>query len=268
MWGVTYPMARLFHVVEDEVWVNVMKVNVISTRLVTRVVIEERVERKRGVVVNIGSGVAIVVPSLHLYATYAASKLTSKTTDHGLSSPEKLTTSVTPLQKVIYDEQLDVSILVNNVGVTYPTARLLHEVEEEFWMNVMKLSVIGSSLVTRVVIEGIIERKRGVVVNIGSGVAIVVLANCTSLVTRVVIEGIVNKKRDVIVNIGYGVAIVVPSHHLYATNAASKLYKFGKRAVIEGIVERKRGVIVNNGSGVTIVLPSHHLYATYAANKR
>ncbi|CAI9289853.1 unnamed protein product [Lactuca saligna] len=136
---------------------------------------------------------------------------------HGLSSPKKPTTSVMPLQKVIYDKQQDVSILVNNVGVTYPMATLLHEVEEEVWMN-----VIGTSLVTRVVIEGINERKRGVVVSIGSGVVVVVPANCTSLVTRVVIGGIVERKRGVIVNIGSGVAIVVPSHHLYATNVANK----------------------------------------------
>ncbi|CAH1424359.1 unnamed protein product [Lactuca virosa] len=75
--------------------------------------------------------------------------------------------------KVSYGEQLDMGILENNVRVTYPVARFFHEVEEEVWMNVIKVNVIGTGLVTRVVIEGTVERKRGVIVNIGSSYVIV-----------------------------------------------------------------------------------------------
>ncbi|KAI3744774.1 hypothetical protein L1987_57865 [Smallanthus sonchifolius] len=93
------------------------------------------------------------------------------------------------MQKVILGESLDVGILVNNVGVTYPVASFFHEVEEDVWMKVMKVNVKGTSLVTKAVIEGMIERKRGAIVNIGSGAA-----------------------------------IVVPSHPLYAIYAATKAY--------------------------------------------
>ncbi|KAL7607427.1 hypothetical protein Lser_V15G14631 [Lactuca serriola] len=104
-------------------------------------------------------------------------------------SSENVVAGVREMQKVISSEQLDVGVLVNNVGVTYPAARFFHEVEEEVWMNVMKVNVIATTLVTRAVVEGMVERKRGAIVNIGSGAA-----------------------------------IVVPSHPLYAIYAASKAY--------------------------------------------
>ncbi|KAI3497640.1 hypothetical protein L1887_33092 [Cichorium endivia] len=104
-------------------------------------------------------------------------------------SGENVVAGVREMQKVIISENLDVGLLVNNVGVTYPAARFFHEVGEEVWMNLIKVNVIGTSLVTRAVIEGMVERKRGAIVNIGSGAA-----------------------------------IVVPSHPLFAIYAASKAY--------------------------------------------
>lgn len=84
---------------------------------------------------------------------------------------------------------LDVGILVNNVGVSYPSARFFGEVEEEVWMKVIRVNLEGTSRVTRAVLGGMVERKRGVIVSIGSGAA-----------------------------------IVVPSHPLYAIYAATKAY--------------------------------------------
>ncbi|KAJ0792098.1 putative very-long-chain 3-oxoacyl-CoA reductase [Helianthus annuus] len=91
------------------------------------------------------------------------------------------------MKRVILGENLDVGILVNNVGVTYPVARYFHEVEQDDWMKAMKVNVEG-----------------------------------TSLVTKTVIEGMHGRKRDALVNIGSGDAFVVPSHPLYAIYAASK----------------------------------------------
>ncbi|CAK9172369.1 unnamed protein product [Ilex paraguariensis] len=71
-------------------------------------------------------------------------------------------------------EGLEVGVLINNVGVTYSEARLFHEVEEEVWMNVVRVNLVGTSLVTRAVLPGMIKRRRGAIVNIGSGAAIVV----------------------------------------------------------------------------------------------
>lgn len=84
---------------------------------------------------------------------------------------------------------LDVGVLINNVGVTYPGARFFHEVDEDVWMNVVKVNIKGTTLVTKAVLPGMIKRKRGAVVSIGSGAA-----------------------------------IVVPSHPLYAVYAATKAY--------------------------------------------
>ncbi|XP_076909005.1 very-long-chain 3-oxoacyl-CoA reductase-like protein At1g24470 [Bidens hawaiensis] len=104
-------------------------------------------------------------------------------------SGANMAAGVKSVQEMIVGENLEVGILVNNVGVTYPCARYFHEVEEHVWMKVVKVNIEGTSLVTKAVIGGMIERKRGVIVNIGSGAA-----------------------------------VVVPSHPLYAIYAASKAY--------------------------------------------
>ncbi|KAM0047448.1 putative very-long-chain 3-oxoacyl-CoA reductase [Helianthus debilis subsp. tardiflorus] len=106
----------------------------------------------------------------------------------GLHLILEVVAGVRGMQKVIVGENIDVGVLVNNVGVTYPVARYFHEVEEDVWIKVVKVNVEGTSLVTKAVIEGMVERKKG----------------------------------GAIVNIGSGAAIVVPSHPLYAIYAASK----------------------------------------------
>lgn len=86
-------------------------------------------------------------------------------------------------------EELDVGMLINNVGITYPAARFFHEVGEEVWMNVVRVNLEGTTRVTRAVLQGMLKRRRGAIVNIGSGAA-----------------------------------NVVPSHPLYAVYAATKAY--------------------------------------------
>ncbi|CAN0929313.1 Very-long-chain 3-oxoacyl-CoA reductase-like protein At1g24470 [Linum grandiflorum] len=84
---------------------------------------------------------------------------------------------------------LDVGVLINNVGITYPGARYFHEVEEKVWMEIVKVNLEGTTMVTRGVIGGMMKRKKGAIVNVGSGAA-----------------------------------IVVPSHPLYTIYAATKAY--------------------------------------------
>ncbi|GAA0184473.1 hypothetical protein LIER_31761 [Lithospermum erythrorhizon] len=86
-------------------------------------------------------------------------------------------------------KELDIGILINNVGVTYPGASYFHEVDRNIWMNLVKVNVRGTTLVTKAVLPGMLERKKGAIVNIGSGAS-----------------------------------IVVPSHPLYAIYAATKAY--------------------------------------------
>ncbi|KAL1550407.1 very-long-chain 3-oxoacyl-CoA reductase-like protein [Salvia divinorum] len=84
---------------------------------------------------------------------------------------------------------LDIGVLINNVGVTYPRAMYFHEVEERVWMNLVRVNVEGTTHVTKAVVAGMIGRGRGAILNIGSGAS-----------------------------------IVVPSHPLYAVYAATKAY--------------------------------------------
>ncbi|XP_050206560.1 very-long-chain 3-oxoacyl-CoA reductase 1-like [Mercurialis annua] len=70
--------------------------------------------------------------------------------------------------------ELDVGVLINNVGVSYPYARFFHEVDEGLLRNLIKVNVEGTTKVTRAVLPGMLKRKKGAVVNIGSGAAIVI----------------------------------------------------------------------------------------------
>ncbi|KAI3720378.1 hypothetical protein L6452_21294 [Arctium lappa] len=72
--GVSYPYARFFHEVDDQLLSSLIKVNVEGTTKVTQAVLPQMLKRKKGAIVNIGSGAAIVIPSDPLYAVYAASK--------------------------------------------------------------------------------------------------------------------------------------------------------------------------------------------------
>ncbi|XP_030960792.1 very-long-chain 3-oxoacyl-CoA reductase 1-like [Quercus robur] len=71
-------------------------------------------------------------------------------------------------------EGVDVGVLVNNVGVSYPYARFFHEVDEELLKNLIQINVVGTTKVTQAVLPGMLKRKRGAIVNIGSGAAIVI----------------------------------------------------------------------------------------------
>ncbi|XP_020598262.1 very-long-chain 3-oxoacyl-CoA reductase 1-like, partial [Phalaenopsis equestris] len=70
-------------------------------------------------------------------------------------------------------EGKDVGILVNNAGISYPYAKYFHEVDEELIENLIKVNVVGVTKVTHAVLPGMLERKKGAILNIGSGVAAV-----------------------------------------------------------------------------------------------
>jgi 17beta-estradiol 17-dehydrogenase / very-long-chain 3-oxoacyl-CoA reductase len=71
-------------------------------------------------------------------------------------------------------EGLDVGVLINNVGVSYPCARFFHEVDEGLLKNLIKVNVEGTTKVTQAVLHGMLKKKKGAIVNIGSGAAIVI----------------------------------------------------------------------------------------------
>ncbi|XP_027368875.1 very-long-chain 3-oxoacyl-CoA reductase-like protein At1g24470 [Abrus precatorius] len=69
---------------------------------------------------------------------------------------------------------LDMGILINNVGITYPRATFFDEVEEKVWMNIVRVNIEGTTRVTKAVLPAMLRRKKGAIVNIGSGAAVVV----------------------------------------------------------------------------------------------
>ena len=64
---------------------------------------------------------------------------------------------------------LDVGVLVNNVGASYPYARYFHEVDEALARSLIRLNVEAVTRVTHAVLPGMLERGRGAIVNMGSG---------------------------------------------------------------------------------------------------
>ncbi|KAL8471185.1 hypothetical protein ACS0TY_028131 [Phlomoides rotata] len=74
-------------------------------------------------------------------------------------------------------EGIDVGLLINNVGVSYPYARFFHEVDDKLLNDLIKVNVVGTTKVTQAVLPGMLKRKKGAIVNIGSGAAMVIPAD-------------------------------------------------------------------------------------------
>lgn len=68
---------------------------------------------------------------------------------------------------------LDVGVLINNVGVSYPFTKYFHELKDEEVAALVELNVCSTIWMTRIVLgndkEGMISRKRGAIVNTSSG---------------------------------------------------------------------------------------------------
>jgi len=67
---------------------------------------------------------------------------------------------------------LDVGVLINNVGVSYPYTQYFHELDDEKVEQLTSLNVDSTTWMTRIVLPGMIERKRGAIVNIGSAAGV------------------------------------------------------------------------------------------------
>jgi 17beta-estradiol 17-dehydrogenase / very-long-chain 3-oxoacyl-CoA reductase len=69
---------------------------------------------------------------------------------------------------------LDVGVLVNNVGMSYPFTKYFHELKDEEVGQMMALNVASTTWMTKIVVAGMVERKRGAIVNIGSAAGVTV----------------------------------------------------------------------------------------------
>lgn len=66
---------------------------------------------------------------------------------------------------------LDVGVLVNNVGVSYPFCQWFHELSDDEVQGLLSLNVESTTWMTRAILPGMLGRKRGAIVNMSSAAA-------------------------------------------------------------------------------------------------
>lgn len=71
-------------------------------------------------------------------------------------------------------KNLDIGVLVNNVGMSYPFTKYFHELKDEEVDQLISLNIDSTTWMTRIVLPGMTERKRGAIVNIASAAGITV----------------------------------------------------------------------------------------------
>lgn len=68
----------------------------------------------------------------------------------------------------------EVGILVNNVGISYPFPKYYDELDDKQAEQLMSLNVTSTTLMTRIVLPGMISRKKGAIVNVSSAAGVTV----------------------------------------------------------------------------------------------
>lgn len=66
-------------------------------------------------------------------------------------------------------KKIDVGVLVNNVGISYPYTRYFFELSDETVEQLISLNIVSTTWMTRIILPGMIERRRGSIVNVSSG---------------------------------------------------------------------------------------------------
>lgn len=68
---------------------------------------------------------------------------------------------------------LDIGVLINNVGMSYPHPDYFLDLKnkDEIYDNIIKCNIISVTNMCKIVLPGMVERKRGVIVNISSTAA-------------------------------------------------------------------------------------------------
>ena len=65
-------------------------------------------------------------------------------------------------------KEINVGILVNNAGITIEQVQFLHEMEEEVLQNLVKVNLVGPTVVSAAVLPAMLPKRRGAIINIGS----------------------------------------------------------------------------------------------------
>jgi 17beta-estradiol 17-dehydrogenase / very-long-chain 3-oxoacyl-CoA reductase len=112
----------------------------------------EKAERLAAEIASLHGGVQVQVVLLDLAAAEAE-------LEAGLSRVEEAVAG------------LDLGILVNNAGVSYPYARFFHEVDPDLALHLLRINVHAMVRMVQIVLPGMLKRRRGAILNLGSGSA-------------------------------------------------------------------------------------------------
>lgn len=69
-------------------------------------------------------------------------------------------------------KKLEIGVLVNNVGISYPFTKYFHELSDENVEQLISLNVNSTTWMTRIVLPGMLERKKGAIINISSAAGV------------------------------------------------------------------------------------------------
>ena len=72
-------------------------------------------------------------------------------------------------------KDLEVGVLINNVGVSYRYPMFFHELNDDEVQALMTMNIDSTVWMTRMVLGGMLERKAGAIINISSGSAMYTL---------------------------------------------------------------------------------------------
>ena len=72
-------------------------------------------------------------------------------------------------------KDLEVGVLINNVGISYRYPVYFHELTDDEVQALMTMNVESTVWMTRMVLSGMVERKKGAIVNLSSGSAMYTL---------------------------------------------------------------------------------------------
>jgi 17beta-estradiol 17-dehydrogenase / very-long-chain 3-oxoacyl-CoA reductase len=70
---------------------------------------------------------------------------------------------------------LDIGVLINNVGVSYRYPMFFDELSDDEVQSILTLNIDSTVWMTRMILPGMIQRRRGAIVNISSGSALYTL---------------------------------------------------------------------------------------------
>lgn len=118
--------------------------------------------------------------------------------------------------------------LVNNAGIAGLGS--VHETDEQQWNRILAVNVTGVFLASKAVLPGMIERRRGVIVNMGSIAGVVGILNMAAYCASK--AAVINLTRQMAIDYaGYGVRVnVVAAGTVASTEMGAMLMRSDKTA--------------------------------------